>query len=385
MPTTDDLAQLERLVPAAPCLVPVPGKPFWALSRYADVRAALTNPRFSMDARWTMPPELGAETPPTPTPMMILMDPPEHTRLRRLVSRSFTAQRMEELRPRVTEIAAELLAALPPDGTVDLMARYAFPLSFQVICELLSVPMQDRDAFSTGTAVMISGSTAVRKAVEMVPFTAYLNAFLDRKRAEPDDALLSGLIAVRDDDGDRLSKEELIAMVLLLLFEGHETTANLIGSGAFALLTHREQFVQLRERPELLSGAVEEFLRWGSSVVNTVVRFTSSDVAVAGVTIPAGSTVVLCLTAANRDPDRFPDAAAFDVTRDASGHVAFGHGLHLCLGARLAQIQGEVALGALLAERPELTLAMDSAASVRGCSMPVRGMSTLPVKLGTRA
>jgi cytochrome P450 len=356
----------------------------WMLTRYADVRAALTDPRLSKDWRHTLPPEQRAGAPGAPIPMMILMDPPEHTRLRKLVSRSFTLRRMEGLRPRVEEIARGLLDALPPGGRVDLMADYAFLLPVFVICELLGVPAQDRDEFAAWSRTMVDDSSQEESGAAMGALHAYLGRLIDAKRAAPDGALISALIEEAD-DGDRLSEEELVAMAMMLLIAGHETTVNLIGNGVLALLTHPEQRALLRRRPDLLPAAVEEFLRWDSPVHSAPVRFAAEDVEYSGVTIPAGSVVTLSLAAANRDGERFADAEELRADRDASGHVAFGHGLHHCLGAQLARIEGQVAIGALLARRPELALAVDAAELVHRRSTLVRGLTELPVELGPPA
>ncbi|MHA6795402.1 cytochrome P450 family protein [Pseudonocardia bannensis] len=360
--------------------VQLPDGPMWLVTRYDDVRAALTDPRFSKDWRYTLPAEARAEAPAAPTPMMILLDPPDHTRLRKLVSRSFTARRMAALRPRVEEIAAELLDALPADGVVDLMAGYAVVLPVQVICELLGVPAADREEFGAWSRVMIDESPAEEKTAAVAQLAGYLGELIERKRMQPDDALLSALVEVSEDE-DRLSREELVAMAMLLLIAGHETTANLIGNGLLALLTHPDQLTRLREQPGLLPGAVEEFLRFDSPVQTPPVRFAAEDIEVGGTTIPAGSVIMLGLGSANRDDTRFPEADRLDVGRDAGGHVAFGHGLHFCLGAQLARIEGEVAIGALLARRPELTLAVDPAELVHRRSTLVRGLRSLPVTL----
>jgi vitamin D3 1,25-hydroxylase len=356
----------------------------WLLSRYADVRAALADSRLSKDWRHTLPPEARAEAPATNIPMMLLLDPPEHTRLRKLVSRSFTVRRMEELRPRVEQIAGELLDALPPTGRVDIMAEYAFLLPVLVICELLGVPAEDRDEFAAWSNTMVDNSTQEESMAAMGQLSAYLGRLIERKREQPDDALISALIEVAEDE-DRLSHEELVAMAMMLLIAGHETTVNLIGNGLLALLTHPEQRALLRERPDLLPSAVEEFLRWDSPVHSTPVRFAAEDVEYSGVTIPAGSVVTLSLAAANRDPGRFADADEVRVDRDASGHVAFGHGLHHCLGAQLARIEGQEALGLLLARRPEIALAVEAGELIYRRSSLVRGLTELPVELGPSA
>jgi cytochrome P450 len=356
----------------------------WLLSRYADVRAALADPRLSKDWRYTLPPEQRDAAPATHIPMMILMDPPEHTRLRRLVSRSFTVRRMEELRPRVAQIAGELLDALPPTGRVDIMAEYAFLLPVFVICELLGVPAEDRDDFAAWSNVMVDESTQEESMAAAAKLHEYLSRLIEQKRARPDDALISALVDVAEDE-DRLSQDELVAMAMMLLIAGHETTVNLIGNGLLALLTHPEQLALVRERPELLPSAVEEFLRWDSPVHSTPVRFAAADVEYSGVTIPAGSVVTLSLAAANRDPERFDDAEELRVDRDASGQVAFGHGVHHCLGAQMARIEGQEAIGVLLARRPEVALAVDAEELLYRRSTLVRGLKELPVELGPAA
>ena len=356
----------------------------WLISRYADVRAALADPRLSKDWRYTLPPEERDTAPSPMLPMMLLMDPPEHTRLRKLVSRSFTLRRMEGLRPRVEQIAEELLDALPPSGRVDIMAEYAFLLPVFVICELLGVPADDRDEFAAWSNTMVDDSTQEESMAAAAALDRYLAELIAKKRQNPDDALISALVEVAEDE-DRLSQEELVAMAMMLLIAGHETTVNLIGNGLLTLLTHPGQRALLRARPDLLPSAVEEFLRWDSPVHSTPVRFAAEDVEYSGVTIPARSVVTLSLAAANRDPDRFPDAEELRIDRDASGHVAFGHGVHHCLGAQLARIEGQEAIGLLLARRPEVALALDPGELVHRRSSLIRGLKTLPVELGPSA
>jgi cytochrome P450 len=355
--------------------------PAWLISRYADVRAALADQRLSKDWRYTLPLEQRAEAPGPPVPMMLLMDPPEHTRLRKLVSRTFTLRRMEALRPRVREIADELLDALPPAGQVDLLAEYAFMLPVLVICELLGVPAEDRDDFAAWSNVMVDDNGPEESSQAMRRLGGYLAELVAAKRATPDDALISGLIEVAD-EGDRLSEQELIGMAMLLLLAGHETTVNLIGNGLLALYTHPAQRALLREHPELVVPAVEEFLRFDSPVHTTPARFAAEDVEYGGVTIPAGSVVLLSLAAANRDPERFADPDELQVDRDASRHVAFGHGLHHCLGAQLARIEGQEAIGRLLARRPDTELAVPAGELRHRHSNLVRGLRSLPVELG---
>jgi hypothetical protein len=359
----------------------------WFLSRYADVRAALADPRLSKDWRYTLPPEQRAEHSATPLPMMILMDPPEHTRLRKLVSRSFTLRRMEALRPRVADIARELIDDLPADSAVDVMSRYAFMLPVLVICELLGVPAEDRDDFASWSNDMVDGADRGEGMISdsSAKLYGYLSELIAAKRENPDGALISALIEVADEDGDRLSEPELVAMAMMLLIAGHETTVNLIGNGLLALLTHPDQRALLRERPELITPAVEEFLRWDSPVHTTPARFAAEDVEYSGVTIPAGSVVVLSLAAANRDDRHTEHPAELRVDREGPGHVAFGHGLHHCLGAQLARIEGQEAIGALIARRPDIALATAPDELLHRRSTLVRGLQRMPVVLGADA
>ncbi|MBN9738611.1 MULTISPECIES: cytochrome P450 [unclassified Pseudonocardia] len=354
----------------------------WLITRYADVREAFVDPRLSKDWRYTLPADQRAEHAAAPTPMMILMDPPDHTRLRKLVSRSFTVRRMNELQPRVEEITQELLDRLPADRPVDLMREYAFLVPVLVICELLGVPAEDRDQFSAWSSVMVDDSPQEEKFAAMGSLHGYLSELIERKRTEPDDALLSSLLAVSEADGDTLSHEELVAMAMLLLIAGHETTVNLIGNGVLALLTHPGERARLQDDPSLITSAVEEFLRFESPVTNTPMRFASEDVTYSGVTIPAGSTVMLGLAAANRDPAWTERAEELDITRDASGGVFFGHGIHFCLGAQLARTEGRVAIGKLVAQRPDLALAVDPSELTYRESTLVRGLTGMPVTVG---
>ena len=356
----------------------------WLLSRHADVRAALTDARVSKDWRYTLPPEQRAKHPAAGTPMMILLDPPEHTRLRKLVSRSFTVRRMNEQRPRVQEIADALVADLPETGTVDLMTAYAFQIPVHVICELLGVPARDRDDFGAWTKVLVDNSGDAATGDALGKLNGYLAELIERKRSEPDDKLLASLIEVADADGDRLSPDELLGMAMLLLIAGHETTVNLIGNGIRALLTHPEQLAMLQADPGLLEPAVEEMLRWDTPVAQTPPRFTAEDVTYSGVTIPAGQKVMYSLSAANRDPRWVDDPDTFDITRRTSGALYFAHGNHHCIGAQLARIEARVAIGTLVADRRELVLAVDPSELGYRHSSLIRGLTGLPVRPGPR-
>jgi cytochrome P450 len=317
--------------------------------------------------------------------MMILLDPPEHTRLRKLVSRSFTVRRMNEQQPRVQEIASALVEQLPETGTVDLMTAYAFQIPVYVICEMLGVPAEDRDEFGAWTKVLVDNSGDEATMGAMGKLNDYLGKLIERKRTEPDDKLLASLVEVADADGDRLSPDELLAMTMLLLIAGHETTVNLIGNGLRALLTHPEQHAKLAADPGLLDPAVEEMLRYDTPVAQTPARFTAEPVTFSGVTIPAGQMVMYSLAAANRDPRWVSDPDTFDITRQTSGAIYFAHGNHHCIGAQLARIEGRVAIGTLVADRPELALAVDPSELDYRHSTLIRGLTSLPVTPGPRA
>ncbi len=312
---------------------------------------------------------------------MLRSDPPDHTRLRRLVAKAFTARRVAALRPRVQEIADRLLDAVAPAGRADLVADFALPLPVTVIGELLGVPVDDRRDFQRWTdAMLVRGETLPDPAVVDEAWQrmhAYLTKHLRTKRARPGDDLLSALISAHDEER-RLSHDELIAMTFLLLVAGYVTTVNLIGGGIAALLTHPAQLSLLRERPELLPDAVEEFLRHDGPVNPGIARFAREDVRIAGVTIPRGATVVIASAIADRDPARFADPDRLDITRGDSGHLAFGHGIHYCLGAPLARLEGRIAVAAVLRRLPGLALAVPPA-ELTWRPGGLRGPARLPV------
>lgn len=312
---------------------------------------------------------------------MLSTDPPDHDRLRRLVSKAFTARRIERLRPRVTEITASLLDAMPDRGEVDLLQVFAFPLPITVICELLGVPSRDRDEFRAWTQAILShGGTPEGPGAAATAMASYFTALVADKRAHPTDDLLSALIAARD-SGDRLTESELLGMLFLLLVAGHETTVNLIGSGTLALLVSPGEMARLRADRSLLPGAVEELLRYTSPVNHATFRFTADPVTIGGTLIPAREPVLIAIASANRDPDRYPAPDQVDLGRDVGGNLAFGHGIHYCLGAPLARMEGEIAFGGLLARFPGMTLAVPPESLRWRPSTLIRGLETLPVRL----
>jgi cytochrome P450 len=367
------------------------GQRAWLITRYEDVRRALADPRLSKDWRKLRAPGF------VPDPSvgflmahMLNADPPDHTRLRRLVQKAFTPGRVAGLRPRIEAITASLLDAMAAtreadpagDGVIDLITEFAFPLPMTVICELLGIPDGDREEFKTWSQVILS-STATFDEYRAAggAMYGYFTRLLADKRAAPADDLLSALITARD-SGDSLDEPELLAMIFLLLVAGHETTVNLIATGTLALLTHPPELSRLRADPSLLPGAVEELLRYANPLNHATDRYAPEPLEVGGVLIPAGEPVLVVTSSANRDPARFPDPDRLDLGRDASGHVAFGHGIHYCVGAPLARLEGEIAFGALLSRFPGLSLAVDPAALRWRPSSLIHGLETLPVRLG---
>ncbi|MFE7443817.1 cytochrome P450 [Streptomyces chartreusis] len=355
------------------------GNPAWVVTRYQDVRDALTDPRLSVDKRHakegnyqglTLPPALDAN--------LLNMEAPDHTRIRRLVVRAFTARRVEQLRAPIRETADRLLDALGPHGTTDLIASYAAPLPITVICDLLGVPDRHRRDFRVWTDTLIAPdpSRPQEAKAAVVAMLGFFGELLADKREEPADDLLSDLIAVRD-EGDRLSEDELMSLAFLILFAGYENTVQLIGNAVLALLRHPEQLDALRADPKRIAAAVEEFHRFEGPALLAIRRFPTEDMTMGGVPVPAGETVLLSLAAANRDPARFPDPDRLDLSRDTSGHLALGHGVHHCLGAPLARAETEIALTALLERFPELALADGEPRWRR--SLRARGLLALPV------
>ncbi|WP_181874312.1 cytochrome P450 family protein [Marinitenerispora sediminis] len=373
-------AELRERGPAHHVRLPT-GQEVWLVVGYEEARAALADPRLTKD--WRRAAGLGSDVEGPLGIHMLTADPPQHTRLRRLVAREFTPRRIEALRPRVHRITEELLDAFPASGRVDLVDAFAFPLPITVICDLLGVPFLDRSSFRAWTQELLAPTDGERSRERTLPLMRdYLTDLIARKRTEPGDDLFSALIRTTDEDGDRLSAGELRAMAFLLLVAGHETTVNLIANGILALLTHPEQMAALVADWSLLDGAVEEMLRYDGPVEHATSRFTLEPVQVGDQVIPGGGAPVLVvLAAADRDPARFPGADAFDIRRPAGGHLAFGHGIHFCLGAPLARMEGRIAVRALLERHPDLALDVHPTALAwrRGL---VRSMSELPVRLG---
>ncbi len=370
--------------PVQPVVMPN-GVRGWLVTSYAQARALLDDRRLSKDvtrARDLFPAgTAGAHASPLAA-HMLNSDPPDHTRLRRLVSKAFTTRAVTRLRPRIEQITDDLLTAMPAQGQVDLVDSFAFPLPITVISELLGVPDGDRDRMRTWSRAIVSGAPQEAWQRASGEVTGYLRALVAAKRAVPTEDLLSDLVHVCD-QGDRLTGDELVSMAFLLLLAGHETTVNLIANSVLALLRNPGQMALLRSDPGLVPDAVEEFLRSESPVHIATVRFTTEPVPAGETTIPAGEFVMISLLAANHDGDRFPAPAQLDLTRAAGGHVAFGHGIHYCIGAPLARLEAEIALQRLLSRFATLTLAGEPGQLKWRSSTLIHGLRSLPVHIAT--
>jgi pimeloyl-[acyl-carrier protein] synthase len=374
----------------------MPGWGMWFLTRYDDAVMALRDPRFGhgpgaaeghyegpesqralreMESRW-----------------VLVRNPPDHTRLKGLVHKAFTPRVIEALRGRVEQTANGLIDAVEAKGSLDLIEDYAFPLPVTVISQMLGVPTSDQELFKTWSRGL-AGTLDINDQAEVYDrgskvteeISAYLKKLIDERRRNPQDDLMTALIAA-EEQGDRLNEQEMIANLILLLVAGHETTQNLIGNGTLALLRHPDQMAMLRSAVQSANGsaatmplmktAVEELLRYDSPVQFTS-RVTFEDVEIGGQIIPRGSAVGTMLGAANRDPARFSDADQLDITRADNPHMAFGNGIHYCLGAPLARMEGGIAFATLLRRLPNLKLATD-APEYRETYV-LRGLKSLPL------
>ncbi|GHH91248.1 cytochrome P450 family protein [Streptomyces capillispiralis] len=395
-PTLDELAPAGHDAAAGPYAVHaalrargpvhrvhVPGSgDAWLVLTHEAVRAALTDPRLRNDIRHSASWETDGGH--AVGRNMLQSDPPHHTRLRRLVAGHFTPGRVAGLRPGIERVARELLARLPRPGTADLVSGYALPLPVTVICDLLGVPVADRAAFHTWSNELVLPTGEEAAAASSAALTGYLTDLIAEKTRTPDGSLLAALAttAGHPGSGDGLSREELLGMAFLLLVAGHETTVDLISATVHSLLTHPDQLALLRADPALTGAAIEESLRFNSPVHAGAFRFAAEPLELAGTRVAAGDAVLVSLAAASRDPLAFPDPDRFDITRRPQGHLAFGHGVHHCLGAPLARTEAALALRLLLEHHPALALAADPAALTWRTGTLLRGLTALPVHLG---
>lgn len=363
----------------------------WLLTRYTDVFDALKDhKRYSSERTRAKNPLVQqlesyrmSSGPLGTTPTMLSIDPPDHTRMRSLVSKAFTPRQVERVRPHMQEIADGLLDALPEPGRMDVVADFAVPFPIIVIAEMLGIPASDRERFkawSTDIAATLGGPFQPAEVLERSvkasnELADYFRAQIALRRAEPRDDLLSALCAV-EEQGDLLTEDELIATCILLLIAGNETTTNLIGSGMYTLLRNSDELRKLQADPSLMPSAIEEMLRYEPSAQMTS-RIVAEDFELHGNRFEPGQVVLTVLAAANRDPEMFPEPDRFDVTRTPNRHLAFGHGIHHCLGAPLAVVEARIAFESLLRRMPEPQAAFE--APEWGQSFVLRGLKTLPV------
>ncbi|MFI6776983.1 cytochrome P450 [Nocardia sp. NPDC050412] len=377
-----EITRLREVRPVSPMLFP-DGHEGWLVTGYDAVRKLMADTRFSSRQDIGIvhvpyeTPGMPAATEPSPQipGLFIAMDPPDHTRLRRKLTGAFTVKRMKQLEEHIIEITErqldEMARLTPP---VDLVKAFALPVPSLVICELLGVPYADRETFQVNSAqFLVKDQTLEEKMAAFGAMNTYLAELVTRKRAEPGDDLLSDL--ARHDD---LSIEELVGIAFLLLLAGHETTANMLALGTFALLEHPDQLAELRADPDLVPDAVEELMRY-LSVADIFYRYATDDIELGGETIGKGSTVVVSLLAANRDPQRFDEPDTLDVHRKARGLVSFGHGIHQCLGQQLARIEMRAGFAGLLRRFPTLALAIPADEVKLRTDMNIYGVHELPV------
>jgi cytochrome P450 len=365
----------------------------WLIVRHEEAKAALNHAGLSKDMHAALARDGAVVAEGLPGPAfarhMLSVDPPDHTRLRRLTSAAFSRPRIAALRPRIQAIVDRLLDDLEARGdtVVDLVQGFAFPLPFTVISELLGVPEADRDQLGSWFITLLAPSSAPEPPAAAVAASAnivrYLTELLARKRAAPGEDLVTDLVRAAD-QGGALSEQEMLSTIFQLVVAGHDTTTSLIGNGTVALLLHPEQRDALVDDPALMPRAIEEILRWDAPVPHSTFRYTTQDVALGGTVIPAFAQVIISLAAANRDPGRYANPENFDTARADTSHLAFGHGIHHCLGARLARLEGLIALTALHGRFPAMRLAVPRSVLRwgHGDGLVLRGLSELPVVLG---
>ncbi|MGF1503889.1 MAG: cytochrome P450 [Anaerolineae bacterium] len=370
--------QIRANEPVYRAIGPVSGNTFWFITRYADCVAALKDARLTrswLKIASETDREAALQSPEAALGHhMLNVDPPEHTRLRRLVHKAFTPRMIAQMRDDIETIANDLIDRMDP--TTDLISAYAFPVPVTVIAELLGIPVEDQDEFGVWSKTLIYEGDQMKRAVAAMEMIRYFRVLFEQRKAEPRDDLISALVAV-EEEGDQLTMEELLSMVFLLLAAGHETTVNLIGNGVITLLDHPDQLERLRAEPERWPDAIEEILRYQGPVENTLSRWALEDIPWDGVTIRRGDTVMVSVMAANRAPAVFQEPDRFDITREPNKHIAFGNGIHYCLGAPLARLEGTIALQTLFERLPDLRITADEL--TWNPQIIFRGVGTLPV------
>ena len=373
-------AELRKREPLTRVRLPF-GEEAWLATRYEDVRVVLGDARFSRAAG------VGRDEPRlTPRPIgmgMLSMDPPEHSRLRRLVAKAFTVRRVEQLRPRAQQIADALLDEMVKVGPpADLVEHFAEPLPIQVICELLGVPFADRHRFHTWSEAIVSTTSLSPEQVGqyMENLYDYIRGLVAQRRREATDDLLGAMVRARDENQDRLTEDEMVQLAAGLLAAGHETTVTQIPNFTYVLLTHPDALARLRSDPSLVPAAVEELTRYVPlGVASSFARYALEDIELGGVLVRAGEPVIGSLSSANRDGEVFGEPDRLDFTRRTNPHMGFGHGVHHCLGAQLARMELQVAVGTLARRFPGLRLAVPEPELTWKSGMLVRGLLGMPV------
>jgi len=364
----------------------------WLVSRYDDVVMVLKDERFTTERAKALTPEKAAKLPWIPKAFktlernMLSVDAADHTRLRGLVHKAFTPQMIETMRMRIQSLTDRLLDAVAAKGRMDLIRDYALPLPTTIIAEMLGVPAGDRHRFHRWSNTLMSVSTSTWGKLRAIPsvmaFLRYIRKLVKSHEVEPRDDLTTALVRARE-AGDRLSEDELMAMIFLLLIAGHETTVNLIGNGMLALLENPDQMDRLRSDPELIKPAVEELLRYDSPVQIGSERYALEDMTIAGTKILRGGMVFPVIGSANRDERQFERAEELDITREPNRHLTFGQGAHYCVGAPLARMEGQIAINTLLRRMPDLRLAVPRQALRHRAGMGLRGLESLPLEFAS--
>src|SRR6266704_1297634 len=379
-------AQLRAASPVL--LVKLPTKQHaWLITRYDDVLTVLKDERFAKDRQNAMTPEQLKKLPWIP-PMfkplehnMLDLDSPNHTRLRALVHKAFTPRLIEQMRGQIQALTNELLERAALGGGMDVIADFALPLPLTMIGRILGVPAQDNQKFHRWSKTLISAGTN-RNLLVLIPsimsFMGYLKKLIKERRAHPKDDLVTALVQAKD-GSDKLSGDEVLAMIFLLLIAGHETTVNLIGSGSLALLEHPDQLEKLRSEPAIIKPAIEELLRFVCPVEMATERYACEDITIAGTTIPRGELVLAVIVSANRDANYFDNPDCLDVTRENNKHLAFGLGAHYCLGAPLSRLEGQIAISTLIRRMPNLRLSIAPDQIRWRGGIILRGLEALPV------
>jgi len=381
-------AQLRAEAPVFPVFMRMPVKQrAWLITRYDDVLDVLKDARFAKNPRNALSPEQQKKVSWMP-PMfralernMLDLDSPDHTRLRALVHKAFTPRLIEQMRDQIQALTDELLDKVEPEHHMDLIADFALPLPLTMIGRILGVPSEDNQKFHRWTKTFLAATTNMNFFV-LIPtimrFMNYLKRLIKERRTHPRDDLVTALVQARD-GSDQLSEDEVLAMIFLLLLAGHETTVNLIGSGTLALLEHPDQLERLRNEPDIIKLAIEELLRFVCPVEMATERYAREDVTIAGTTIPRGELVLAVIASANRDAEHFDHPDSLDLTRENNRHLAFGQGAHYCLGAPLARLEGQIAIGTLVRRMPGLRLdGRPDQLRWRG-GVILRGLEALPV------